>query len=340
VGSILVTGGTGFIGSHTCVELLGHGHDVVVVDDFSNSSPAVVAHISRIAGRSFPHYEMDVCDRAALDAVFSSHDIEAIIHFAARKAPRESVQMPVEYYTTNLVSTINLLAAMQKFDVGRMVFSSSCSIYGETQIVPIGEETPANPTNPYARTKLICEEMLADACVRFPTWSVSALRYFNPTGAHESGDLGEDPHGIPVNVMPYIAQVAVGRLARLEIYGGDYPTADGTGVRDYVHVMDLADAHRVALGQLDQPRGFRRYNIGTGIGTSVLELVSYFEKASGLQIPYEVVPRRPGDVPELVASPRRAEAELGWTSQRDVEAMCRDAWAFQSKHPSGISCHK
>ena len=253
VGRILVTGGAGFIGSHTCVELLGHGHDIVVVDDFSNSSPAVVATSPGWPAARSPTTSW-TCATALRWSVFSSHDIEAIIHFAARKAPRESVEMPVEYYTTNLVTTMNLLAAMQKFDVGRMVFSSSCSIYGKTEVVPIEEETPANPTNPYARTKLICEEMLADACVRFPTWSVSALRYFNPTGAHESGDLGEDPHGIPVNVMPYIAQVAVGRLARLEIYGGDYPTADGSGVRDYVHVMDLADAHRVALDRLDQPR--------------------------------------------------------------------------------------
>jgi UDP-glucose 4-epimerase len=328
VGTILVTGGAGFIGSHTCVELLNRGHDVVVVDDFSNSSPGVLTNVATIADRSFAHYEMDMCEHAAVNAVFSAHDIEAVIHFAARKAPRESVEKPVEYYTTNLVSTINLLHAMQAFGVTKMVFSSSCSVYGETRVVPIDEETPPNPTNPYARTKLICEDMLADACVRFPGWSVSALRYFNPTGAHESGDLGEDPRGIPVNVMPYIAQVAVGRLARLEIYGGDYPTLDGTGVRDYVHVMDLADAHRVALDRLGDGRGFHRYNIGTGVGTSVMELVSYFEKASGLQIPYEVVARRPGDVPELVASPHRAE---------DVESMCHDAWKFQRKHPAGIS---
>jgi len=337
MGSILVTGGAGFIGSHTCVELLNHGYDVVVVDDFSNSSPGVLKNVAEVAQRTFAHYQLDVCDGTALDEIFARHDIEAIIHFAAKKAPRESVEKPVEYYTINLLTTMNLLRAMQKFGVEKMVFSSSCSIYGNAVVVPIDEQTPPNPTNPYARTKLMCEEMLADSCVRFPTWSVLALRYFNPTGAHESGDLGEDPRGTPVNVMPYIAQVAVGRLKRLEIYGGDYPTADGSGVRDYVHVMDLADAHRVALDRLVDRQGFHRYNIGTGRGTSVLELVSWFEKVSGLQIPYEIVSRRSGDVAELVASPSRAASELGWRSQRDVEAMCADAWRFQSKHPLGIA---
>jgi UDP-glucose 4-epimerase len=320
-GAVLVTGGAGFIGSHTCFDLLTHDHEIVVVDDFSNSSPRVLDEVARLSGRKFAHYELDVCDWPALERVFSAHDIGSVIHFAARKAPRESVEQPVEYYGTNLLATVNLLRGMQDHDVQNMVFSSSCSIYGNAEVVPIDESTPPGPTNPYARSKLMCEEILADACVRHTGWSVLALRYFNPTGAHESGDLGEDPRGVPNNVMPYIAQVAVGRLPRLEVFGGDYPTPDGSGVRDYVHVMDLADAHRVALERL----------------TSVLELVSLFEKVSGVEIPHRIVDRRPGDVAELVASPGLAGAELGWTSRRDVEAMCRDAWTFQSKHPQGIT---
>lgn len=335
--NVLVTGGAGFIGSHTCVELLAHGHEIVVVDDFSNSSPRVLDEVARLSGGTFPHYELDVCDGPALDGVFASHDIDSVIHFAARKAPRESVELPIEYYTTNLLATLNLLRCMQERSVSNMVFSSSCSIYGNAEVVPIDESTPPGPTNPYVCTKLMCEEMLADACIRHTDWSVLALRYFNPTGAHESGDLGEDPRGVPNNVMPYIAQVAVGRLAQLEVFGGDYPTQDGSGVRDYVHVMDLADAHRVALERLGQRQGYANVNIGTGVGTSVLELVSIFEKVSGVEIAHRIVDRRPGDVAELVASPDRAEAELGWTSSRDVESMCRDAWTFQSKHPQGIT---
>ena len=336
-GAVLVTGGAGFIGSHTCFDLLAHDHEIVVVDDFSNSSPGVLDEVARLSGRKFAHYELDVCDWSALEDVFSAHDIGSVIHFAARKAPRESVEQPVEYYGTNLLATVNLLRGMQEHDVTNMVFSSSCSIYGNAEVVPIDESTSPGPTNPYARSKLMCEEILADACVRHTGWSVLALRYFNPTGAHESGDLGEDPRGVPNNVMPYIAQVAVGRLPRLEVFGGDYPTPDGSGVRDYVNVMDLADAHRVALERLDERQGYASYNIGTGVGTSVLELVSLFEKVSGVKIPHQVVDRRPGDVAELVASPGLAGSELGWTSRRDVEAMCRDAWTFQSRHPQGIT---
>jgi UDP-glucose 4-epimerase len=334
--TVLVTGGAGFIGSHTCVELLEHGHEVVVVDDFSNSTPQVLDVVSRLTGRPLVHYAMDACDPVAMERVFTEHAVDAVIHFAARKAPRESVEMPVEYYATNLQATINLMVQMQRFDVSRMVFSSSCSIYGNAKVVPIDEESPKQPTNPYARSKLMCEEMLSDACIRFPEWSVFALRYFNPTGAHESGELGEDPRGVPVNVMPYISQVAVGRLARLQVFGGDYPTTDGSGVRDYVHVMDLAEAHRVALDQLGGHRGFREYNIGTGVGTSVLGLVSLFQGVSGRDIPYDVVARRPGDVPELIASPGRAQSELGWRARRDTRAMCLDAWRFQRDHPTGI----
>jgi UDP-glucose 4-epimerase len=336
-GTVLVTGGAGFIGSHTCVDLLAHDHELVVVDDYSNSTPQVLDEVARLSGRKFAHDELDVCDGPALEGVFSTHRIDAVIHFAARKAPRESVLMPVEYYATNVVATLNLLRAMEKFDARKMVFSSSCSIYGDAEVVPIDEQAARRPTNPYARSKLMCEEILADTCLRHPEWSVMALRYFNPAGAHDSGDLGEDPQGIPNNVMPYIAQVAVGRLTKLQVFGCDYPTPDGSGVRDYLHVMDLADAHRVALDRLDQRQGFDGYNIGTGVGTSVLELVAAFEQASGVTIPFEVVPRRPGDVAELVASPRRSEMELGWRSRRDVAAMCRDAWTFQHRHPLGIA---
>ena len=336
-GTVLVTGGAGFIGSHTTLELLTHGHDVVVADNFSNSSPRVLDAVGQLAGRKVAHFDIDLCDAHALDELFDTHRFDSVIHFAARKAPRESVEQPIEYYDNNLGGMINLLAAMQTFDVTKLVFSSSCSIYGPADVVPIDESVPAKPTNPYARSKLIGEQMLADACIRHPEWSALALRYFNPTGAHESGDLGEDPRGIPINLMPVVAQVAVGRMAKLQVFGDDYPTRDGTGVRDYVHVVDLADAHRVALDRLDQRQGFQIVNIGTGVGSSVLELVSVFEQESGVEIPYEIVGRVPGDVAELVASADQAASVLGWTSQRDLAAMCRDAWNFQSRHPQGIS---
>jgi UDP-glucose 4-epimerase len=336
-GTVLVTGGAGFIGSHTTLELLTHGHDVVVVDNFSNSSPRVLDAVGRLAGRKVTHYDIDLCDRPALNGLFDTHRFDSVIHFAALKAPRESVEKPIEYYDNNLGGMINLLAAMQAFEVTKIVFSSSCSIYGAADVVPIDESVSPNPTNPYARSKLIGEQMLADACIRHPEWSALALRYFNPTGAHDSGDLGEDPLGIPINLMPVVAQVAVGRLEILSVFGNDYPTRDGTGVRDYIHVVDLADAHRVALDRLSELDGFQVVNIGTGVGSSVLELVSMFEQESGVEIPYRIVDRMPGDVAALVASADRAASVLGWTAQRDLAAMCRDAWNFQSRHPRGIS---
>jgi UDP-glucose 4-epimerase len=333
--TVLVTGGAGFIGSHTCVELLQHGHEVVVVDDFSNSSPAALDAVQKLAGRPLVLHRADLRDRTALDAVFSAHEIDSVIHFAAKKAVGESTRMPLEYYDINVTGTVNLLRAMTRYQVRRLVFSSSCSIYGDTPKVPLDESDPAAPANPYARTKYLCEQLLADACTRYPELSVIALRYFNPIGAHASGRIGEDPTGIPNNVLPYMAQVAVGRLTELPVFGDDYPTPDGTGVRDYIHVSDVADGHRVALDHLDDERGLRVFNLGTGTGASVLELLAEFTKAVGTPIPYRILGRRPGDVPTLIADPGRVERAWGWRTTRDLAAMCADAWRFQRLHPNG-----
>ncbi len=335
--TVLVTGGAGFIGSHTCVDLLRHGYDVVVVDDYSNSSPAALQRVETVADRGVTAYELDMRDAAGLADVFARHRVDAVIHFAAKKAVGESVDIPLDYYDINVSATVGLLRAMLAEGVHRLVFSSSCSIYGSAERVPIVEDDPACPTNPYARTKWMCEQILQDVCHRHPELRVLALRYFNPVGAHESGLLGEDPRGVPNNLMPYLAQIAVGRLARLSVFGADYPTPDGTGIRDYIHVMDVADGHRVALEHLDDDAGMRVLNLGTGVGTSVLELVEAFEAASGRPIPYDVVPRRPGDVATLVADPARAERDWGWRTQRGVEAMCTDAWRFQQRNPAGYS---
>lgn len=334
--TVLVTGGAGFIGSHTCVELLDHGYDVVVLDDHSNSSPRALERIAKVAGRPVTAaYESDLRDRRALSAVFAAHPVDAVIHFAAKKAVGESVEKPVEYYDTNVGGTTALLSAMREHGVHRLVFSSSCSIYGDAAKVPLAEDDPAGPTNPYATTKWLCEQVLADVCRRLPEMSVLALRYFNPVGAHPSGLLGEDPRGVPNNVMPFLTQVAVGRLPRLRVFGDDYATADGTGVRDYIHVMDVADGHRVALEHLDDDTGMRTFNLGTGAGTSVLELVAAFSRACGRPVPYEVTARRPGDVAALVADPGAVTRAWNWATTRDLAAMCRDAWAFQELNPSG-----
>lgn len=334
--TVLVTGGAGFIGSHTCVELLDHGYDVVVLDDHSNSSPRALERIAKTAGRPVTAaYASDLRDRRALSAVFAAHPVDAVIHFAAKKAVGESVEKPVEYYDTNVGGTTALLSAMREHGVHRLVFSSSCSIYGDAAKVPLAEDDPAGPTNPYATTKWLCEQVLADVCRRLPEMSVLALRYFNPVGAHPSGLLGEDPRGVPDNVMPFLTQVAVGRLPRLRVFGDDYATADGTGVRDYIHVMDVADGHRVALEHLDDDSGMRTFNLGTGVGTSVLELVAAFSRACGRPVPYEVTARRPGDVAALVADPGAVARAWNWATTRDLAAMCRDAWAFQELNPSG-----
>jgi UDP-glucose 4-epimerase len=333
VQTVLVTGGAGFIGSHTCVELLDHGHAVVVVDDHSTSSPAALDAVQALAGRHLAAYRADLRDTAALDAVFAAHRIDAVVHFAARKAVGESIAMPLEYYDVNVGGTVALLRTMLANGVHRLVFSSSCSIYGDGGGHPLTEDDPARPTNPYARSKWMCEQVIADTARRYPELSALALRYFNPAGAHPSGLLGEDPRGPLNNVMPHLMQVAVGRRDRVQIFGSDYPTPDGTAVRDYVHVVEIAEGHRMALERLEP--GMRVLNLGTGVGTSVLGLVDAFAEASGRKIPYDLVDRRPGDVAELVADAGRVAAEWGWRARRDVTEMCRDAWRFQQLHPDG-----
>jgi UDP-glucose 4-epimerase len=337
VKTVLVTGGAGFIGSHTCVELLEHDYEVVVVDDYSNSSPAALDRVQKIAGRPLTAYELDLRDRGPLAAVFAAHPIDAVIHFAAKKAVGESMRIPLDYYDINLGGTTNLLRTMHEFGVHQLVFSSSCSIYGDAQRVPLTESDPAHPTNPYARSKWICEQLLGDACERHPDLSVISLRYFNPIGAHPGGMLGEDPRGVPNNLVPYLTQVAVGRLSQLSIFGDDYDTADGTAIRDYIHVVDLVGGHRVALEHLADETGLRVLNLGTGTGTSVRELVSAFSEACGRELPYRIVARRPGDVRELVADPGKAARAWGWQARYDVADMCRDAWRFQQLNPAGYA---
>ncbi|MDX3695384.1 UDP-glucose 4-epimerase GalE [Streptomyces europaeiscabiei] len=334
--TVLVTGGAGFIGSHTCVELLAHGYEVVVVDNHVNSSPRALDRIAKTAGRPLTAaYRVDVRDRPAIEQVFASHRVDAVIHFAAHKAVGESVALPVEYYDTNVGGTCALLSVMREHGVHRLVFSSSCSVYGDARTVPLTESSPVAPTNPYAHTKLMCERILADVCDHLAEMKVVALRYFNPVGAHPGGLLGEDPQGVPNNVMPYIAQVAVGRREKLSVFGDDYPTPDGTGVRDYIHVMDVAEGHRVAVEHLDDHTGMRVFNLGTGTGTSVLQLVAAFGEASGHPIAHQVVDRRPGDVAELVADASAVADAWDWTTTRDLAAMCRDAWRFQELNPQG-----
>ncbi|MCD7444618.1 UDP-glucose 4-epimerase GalE [Streptomyces lincolnensis] len=336
--TVLVTGGAGFIGSHACVELLDHGYEVIVVDDYSNSAPQVLSRVERIAGRFVGAvYELDIRDRRALSAVFDRHPVDAVVHFAAHKAVGESTRMPVRYYDTNVGGTTSLLSAMQEHQVQRLVFSSSCSVYGSAGTGLLDESTPASPTNPYASSKWMCEKILDDVCLRLPQLSVLCLRYFNPTGAHPSGLLGEDPSGEPDNLMPYVAQVAVGRRERLRVFGGDYPTTDGTAVRDYLHVMDTVEAHRVALDHFGDAPGMRVFNLGTGSGSSVLDVVTAFGRACGRTIPYEIVARRPGDVPALVADASAVARAWGWRPTRDLAAMCRDAWHFQQLNPHGYA---
>jgi UDP-glucose 4-epimerase len=341
--TVLVTGGAGFIGSHTCVELLEHGYEVIVIDDHSNSSPAALRRVEKIGGRPLlATYQLDIRDTEALDGVFRDHRIDAVVHFAAKKAVGESMLIPLDYYSINVGGLVTLLHAMQRHEVHRLVFSSSCSIYGDARSVPLDEHEPPCPTNPYARSKSMCEEILADTCRVWPDLTVFSLRYFNPAGAHPSGLLGENPRGVPNNVMPYAMQVAIGRRDSLSIFGSDYSTPDGTAVRDYIHVMDVADGHRAALEHLypDQsaaPHGMHVLNLGTGVGTSVLELVAAMGTACGRAVPYEIVGRRPGDVAHLVADPGAVQREWGWRTTRDLAAMCADAWLFQQLNPNGYS---
>jgi UDP-glucose 4-epimerase len=333
--AVLVTGGAGFIGTHTCVELLHRGHEVVIADNFSNSSPAAIDAVRRVSGANLIAYELDMRDAAALDKLFTAHQVDAVIHFAAMKSVRESTQIPLDYYDNNIGSTIVLAAAMIRHGVRKIVFSSSCSIYGASYSEPIAEDFTPGPTNPYASTKLMCEQILGDACRRWPELSVVSLRYFNPIGGHPTGALGEDPKGVPSNVLPYMMQVAVGRLEKLQVYGGNWETPDGSGVRDYIHVLDVAEAHCVAVEHLDDETGLRAFNLGTGTGVSVLELIAAFQRVNGVTIPYEIIDKQPGDVATLIADPTRIERTWGWRTGRDLEAMCADAWRFQSEHPNG-----
>jgi UDP-glucose 4-epimerase len=325
--SILVAGGAGFIGSHTCVALLEAGYEIVVADNFSNSKAETLEKIKRITGKEFPFHQIDVTREDLVDQVFSEHRIDGVIHFAGFKAVGESVDKPLQYYYNNTVSTMVLAAACQKYGAEKFVFSSSATVYGENEI-PFVETMELKPTtNPYGETKVISERILTDAAKSNPDFSVSLLRYFNPIGAHPSGLIGEDPNGIPNNLMPYITKVAKGIFKDLRVFGDDYPTVDGTGVRDYIHVVDLAEGHVAALQHLD--KGVQIYNLGTGKGTSVLQLVKAFEEATGITIPYVVTPRRPGDIAENYADTSKAENELGWKAKRDVIDMCRDAWRYE-----------
>jgi len=332
---ILVTGGAGYIGSHTVLELLEAGYDVVIADDFVNSKPAAVERIRSLAKSPFTFVRCDLTDAAATEELFSRFAFDAVIHFAGLKAVGESVQKPLEYYRNNLVSTLNLLFSMRKHDVSQLVFSSSATVYGDPASVPIREDFPLSATNPYGRTKLMIEDMLRDLAAATPSMRICLLRYFNPVGAHPSGSIGEDPNGIPNNLMPYIAQVAVGKLPRLLVFGSDYPTPDGTGVRDYIHVVDLAKGHVSALKKLERSEGIHTYNLGTGVGYSVLDVLHAFEKACGKTLPYEITARRAGDVAACYADPEKAARELGWRAEFGIERMCADAWRWQSQNPNG-----
>jgi UDP-glucose 4-epimerase len=334
--TILLTGAAGYIGSHTWLELLAAGYDVVGLDDFSNSSPEVLNRIEQLACRSPEFERASVCDADAMAAVFARHRIDAVVHFAAFKAVGESTQQPLRYYANNIGGLLTLCAAMRAHAVNRIVFSSSATVYGKPDVLPIGEDSAARATNPYGETKLIGETILRDLAAAEAGWQSGILRYFNPVGAHESGRIGEDPRGVPNNLMPYVAQVAVGRRARLSVFGDDYDTPDGTGVRDYIHVVDLALGHVAALQRLLSTPGSLLLNLGTGRGYSVLELVAAYEKASGKPVPYDVVARRPGDIDSCYADPARASAVLGWQATRGLDAMCADSWRWQSLNPNGF----
>ncbi|MFP7691419.1 UDP-glucose 4-epimerase GalE [Bacillus subtilis] len=338
--AILVTGGAGYIGSHTCVELLNSGYEIVVLDNLSNSSAEALNRVKEITGKDLTFYEADLLDREAVDAVFAENEIEAVIHFAGLKAVGESVAIPLKYYHNNLTGTFILCEAMEKFGVKKIVFSSSATVYGVPETSPITEDFPLGATNPYGQTKLMLEQILRDLHTADNEWSVALLRYFNPFGAHPSGRIGEDPNGIPNNLMPYVAQVAVGKLEQLNVFGNDYPTKDGTGVRDYIHVVDLAEGHVKALEKVLNSSGADAYNLGTGTGYSVLEMVKAFEKVSGKEVPYRFADRRPGDIATCFADPAKAKRELGWEAKRGLEEMCADSWRWQSSNVNGYKSVK
>lgn len=335
--AILVTGGAGYIGSHTVVELLNEDYEVVIVDDFSNAHPAVLDRIEELTGKTFAFYELNLLDKEALKGVFEDNDIEAVVHFAGFKAVGESVAEPLKYYHNNITGTLVLLEVMQEFDVKKIVFSSSATVYGMDNQAPFTEDMPTSATNPYGKTKVFIEHILSDLAVADPDWSAVLLRYFNPIGAHESGRIGEDPNDIPNNLMPYITQVAVGKLDQLSVFGDDYETHDGTGVRDYIHVVDLAQGHLSALDYTFEHTGVEAVNLGTGEGYSVLDVVHAFENANGVDIPYEIVERRPGDIAVGYADPTKAKTLLGWEAKFSLEDMCRTSWNWQKNNPNGYA---
>jgi UDP-glucose 4-epimerase len=336
-GTVLVTGGAGYIGSHACVSLMEVGYEVVIVDSLCNSSPVALERVGEICGKSPVFVQGDIRDRDCLDAIFQAHDIMAVLHFAGLKAVGESVEMPLQYYDSNVTGSLVLLSAMERADVRTLVFSSSATVYGDPATVPIREDFSLGPTNPYGRTKRMVEDILADWQAANQDWSVCRLRYFNPVGAHPSGRIGEDPQGIPNNLMPFVAQVAVGQREKLFVFGDDYDTPDGTGVRDYIHVMDLVEGHVVALDYIHDRPGLYTINLGTGSGFSVLEMVGAFEQASGRPVPYEVVGRRPGDIATCWADPGLAQELLKWEASRGLQEMCEDAWRWQEANPRGFA---
>lgn len=335
--NILITGGAGYIGSHTTLELLNSGYQPIVIDNLSNSKTESINRVKKLSGKNCSFHKVDLLDKQSLDNIFDEYDIDAVIHFAGLKAVGESVKKPLLYYQNNVTGTLNLCEAMIRAEVKKIVFSSSATVYGDPQQSPLKEDSPLSAVNPYGRTKLTIEYILKELHQSDPKWDVALLRYFNPVGAHESGEIGEDPNGIPNNLMPFVTQVAVGKLDKLKIFGDDYPTKDGTGVRDYIHVVDLAVGHIKALEKISGPTGVCTYNLGTGKGSSVLDVIKAFEKANSVEIPYEIAPRRPGDAAVCYADPTKAENELNWTAERGLEAMCRDAWNWQSKNPNGYN---
>ena len=336
--AVLLTGGAGYIGSHTAVELLNAGYDVIIADNYANSSPIVAERVTQITGKPVKCYQVDVADQAALKQVFQENPIDSVIHFAGLKAVGESVRLPLDYYRNNLDSTLALLALMDAHGVRRLIFSSSATVYGKHASLPFREDAETGPcTNPYGWTKLFIEQIIRDYTAAHPDFSAVLLRYFNPVGAHESGLIGEDPKGIPNNLVPYIAQVAVGKRECLNVFGDDYPTPDGTGVRDYIHVVDLAIGHVCALKKMETDKGVLIYNLGTGKGYSVLEVLHAYEKACGKELPYKICPRRAGDIPTCYSDPSKAAKELGWTAKRGIDEMCADSWRWQSTNPDGYA---
>jgi UDP-glucose 4-epimerase len=333
--SILITGGTGYIGTHTCIELLNAGHDIIVLDNLSNSKIDSLDRVKEITGKNITFYKADLVNREEVENVFKKHNIDAVIHFAGLKAVGESVRLSLFYYQNNIIGTLNLCDVMKQFGVKNLVFSSSATVYGNPEGVPISEEFPLAPRNPYGRTKLMIEEILRDLYISDPSWSIALLRYFNPVGAHKSGRIGDNPKGIPNNLMPYITQVAVGKLRQLQVFGNDYQTVDGSGVRDYIHVVDLAVGHLRALERVTSTNGVETYNLGTGTGYSVLEIIAVFEKVTGVKIPYKIIDRRPGDVDICYANPTKAKEVLGWVASKGIEEMCLDAWRWQKQNPNG-----